>query len=79
MNSNLSLTDALWQSTPRLFQELVFPAQFPRFALQLAKPGPLTHRQCWFLAGVLTPVGINPVGQSARVQPDLLGHLSDRT
>lgn len=69
----------LGKSTPRLFQELVLHPQFPRLAFKLPKPGPLIHRQRRLLAGMLSPVGTNPVAKSARVNTELVGHLRDRT
>src|SRR6266508_3281741 len=61
------------------FQELVLHRQFPRFAFKLPKPGPLTHAQRWLVTGMLTPISIDPVPQSALIDTELLGHLSDRT
>src|SRR6266545_4431537 len=61
------------------FQELVLHPQFPRFAFKLPKPGPLTHAQRWLVTGMLTPISIDPVPQSALIDTELLGHLSDRT
>jgi hypothetical protein len=61
------------------FQELVLHPQFPRLAFKLPKPGPLIHRQRHLLAGMLSPVGTNPVAKSARVNTELVGHLRDRT
>src|SRR5215207_3423987 len=61
------------------FQELVLQSQFPRLAFKLPNPGPLVHRQRRLLAGVLSPVGINPVAKRAWIDTKLLGHLSDRT
>jgi hypothetical protein len=79
MNSNLSLTDDLWQSTLLLFQELVLQTQFPGFAFELTEPGSLTHRQRRLFPGVLTPMGIDPVPQGRLMNTELLGHLRDRT
>ena len=72
MNSNLSLTDDLWQSTLRLFQEVIFHLQFPGFSLELAQPRSLIHGQRRFLADMLMAVG-------TFVDTELLSHAGNRT
>src|SRR5215207_3191333 len=61
------------------FQELIFHPEFPRFPLEFTEPGPLTHIQRRFLAGMVTPIGANPVTKSPRIETEFPGHQSYRT
>lgn len=80
MNSNMSLTDDPWQSTPQLFQEFVLHTKFPSLAFKLTQTRPLTHRQRWRLVSNMpTPVSVEPTTQSCFMDAEFLGDLGDRT
>ncbi len=70
MNSNLSLTDDLWQSTLRLFRELKLHLEFTGFPFKLTQPR-VIHGQRRFLAGMLTAVDTYPITQGAFVDTEL--------
>src|ERR1039457_769575 len=60
------------------FQEISLHLQFPGFPLELTKTRPLIQRQRRLLTGMLPPVSIHPVPQSALDNPQLPRHLRDR-
>ncbi len=65
MNSNLSLTDDLWQSTLRFFQKLVFHLQFPSFPLSLRKRARSLRVRFFF--ALFHAVDTNPISESTFV------------
>src|SRR3954454_5323641 len=61
------------------FQELVLHTQFPRLTFQFPQPGPLRDTQVRLVAGMLTPIGADPVTEGAFLNSKFTGNLSDRT
>src|SRR5215216_4585890 len=79
MNSNLSLTDDPWQSTLRLFSGTDSPAQAASASPQLCQLRPFRNSQRRLRAGMLSPIGVNPVSKRPLDNAELLGDLGDRT
>jgi hypothetical protein len=64
---------------PRLFQELVFHAEFPGLTLEFAKPCALAEGQRWLVVGVLAMIGVDPIAKGSLMNAELFGDLGDRT